>query len=83
VTIRGLNKDHNHDLKGLFKAAATRANVQPGPFQDFSREKNVLDIPSYRSDGMRRPVSERDAVRSQVIDVLEAQEIKETGDEED
>jgi hypothetical protein len=44
VTIRGLNKDHNHDLKGLFKAAATRASVQPGPFQDFSREKNVLDI---------------------------------------
>jgi hypothetical protein len=23
VSIRGLNKDHNHDLKGLFKAAAT------------------------------------------------------------
>jgi len=35
VSIRGLNKDHNHDLKGLFKAAATRASVQPGPFQDF------------------------------------------------
>ena len=30
-----MNKDHNHDLKGLFKAAATRASVQPGPFQDF------------------------------------------------
>jgi transposase len=30
-----VNKDHNHDLKGLFKAAATRASVQPGPFQDF------------------------------------------------
>ena len=29
------NKDHNHDLKGLFKAAATRASVKPGPFQDF------------------------------------------------
>ena len=28
---------------------------------------------------MRRPVSERDAVRSQVIDVLRAQQIKETG----
>jgi transposase len=28
---------------------------------------------------MRRPVSRRDAVRSQVIDALEAQEIKETG----
>src|SRR6266567_7322310 len=33
ISIRGLNKDHNHDLKGLFKAAATRASVQPGPFQ--------------------------------------------------
>ena len=30
-----LNKDHNHDLKGLFKGAATRASVLPGPFQDF------------------------------------------------
>jgi hypothetical protein len=35
ISIRGLNKDHNHVLKGLFKAAATRASVQPGPFQDF------------------------------------------------
>ncbi len=25
TTIRGLNKDDNHDLKGLFKTAATRA----------------------------------------------------------
>src|ERR1700736_541822 len=36
VSIRGLNKDHNHDSKGLFKGASTRASVQPGPFQDFS-----------------------------------------------
>jgi transposase len=35
ISIRGLNKDHNHDLKGLFKAAATMASVRPGPFQDF------------------------------------------------
>ena len=35
LSIRGLNKDHNHDLKGLFKAAATRASVIPGPFRDF------------------------------------------------
>jgi transposase len=35
ISIRGLNKDHNHDLKGLFKAAATRASVIPGPFRDF------------------------------------------------
>jgi transposase len=35
VTVRGLNKDHNHDLKGLFKGAATTASAQPGPFHDF------------------------------------------------
>jgi len=35
VWIRGLNRDYNHDLKGLFKAAAIRSSVQPGPFQEF------------------------------------------------
>jgi transposase len=35
ATIRGLNKDYNHDLKGLFKGAATRASARPEPFQDF------------------------------------------------
>src|ERR1700736_4693524 len=35
LSIRGLNKDHNHDLKGLFKATATMASARPGPFQDF------------------------------------------------
>jgi len=30
-----LNKDYNHDLKGLFKGAATRASVKPGPLQEF------------------------------------------------
>ena len=35
LCIRGLNKDHNHDLKGLFKGAATMASVRSGPFQDF------------------------------------------------
>src|ERR1700680_4266365 len=35
ISIRGLNKDHNHDLKGPFKGAATTASVRPGPFQDF------------------------------------------------
>jgi len=29
VSIRGLNKDHNHDLKGLFKAAAITATCAP------------------------------------------------------
>jgi transposase len=35
LSIRGLNKDHNRDLKGLFKAAATMASARPGPFQGF------------------------------------------------
>ena len=35
VSIRGLNKDHNHDLKGLFKAVATTASARPGPLQDL------------------------------------------------
>lgn len=35
MAIRGLNEDHNHDLKNLFKSAATTASVRPGPFHDF------------------------------------------------
>jgi len=35
VTIRGLNKNHNHDLKNIFKGAATRAAAAAGPFQNF------------------------------------------------
>lgn len=33
--IRGLNSNHHHVLKWIFKSAATRACVKPGPFQDF------------------------------------------------
>ena len=35
VAIRGLNKNHNHDLKNIFKGAATRAAATAGPFQEF------------------------------------------------
>ena len=35
VSIRGLNLNHNHDLKNIFKGAATRAAITPGPLQDF------------------------------------------------
>jgi transposase len=35
ISIRGLNKDHNHDLKALFKSAATMAGARPGPLQDY------------------------------------------------
>jgi transposase len=33
--VRGLNSNHHHILKWIFKSAATRACSQPGPFQDF------------------------------------------------
>jgi transposase len=39
ISIRGLNKDHNHDLKGLFKAAATRASVQPDRFKISTKHR--------------------------------------------
>jgi transposase len=35
LAIRGLNKNHNHDLKNIFKGAATRAAAVAGPFQNF------------------------------------------------
>jgi transposase len=35
VSIRGLNQNHNHDLKNLFKGAAVLASTKPGPFQEF------------------------------------------------
>jgi len=33
--IRGLNRNHNHDLKNLFKSAATAASGSDGPFRPF------------------------------------------------
>jgi transposase len=44
ISIRGLNKDHNHDLKSLFKGAATRASVIPGPFREFYQRSLVKGI---------------------------------------
>lgn len=35
VFIRGLNLNHNHELKNLFKSAATTASGMPGPFREF------------------------------------------------
>ena len=35
IRIRGLNWNHNHDLKELFKSAATTASARPGPFCTF------------------------------------------------
>jgi transposase len=33
--IRGLNQNHNHEMKEIFKGAATRASCGRGPFHDF------------------------------------------------
>jgi len=35
IWIRGLNLNHNHDLKNVFKSAATTSSSRPGPFQTF------------------------------------------------
>src|SRR3989442_3244312 len=35
LAVRGLNINHNHDLKNIFKGATTRAASTAGPFQDF------------------------------------------------
>src|SRR6201987_65891 len=35
ITVRGLNRNHNHDLKNLFKSAAQSASTRPGPLCDF------------------------------------------------
>jgi transposase len=35
ASVRGLNRNHNHDLKNLFKSAATVAAAKPGPCQEF------------------------------------------------
>ena len=35
---RGLNRNHNHVLKSVFKGAADAATVRPGPLQDFYQD---------------------------------------------
>jgi transposase len=33
--LRGLNQNHNHEMKEIFKSTATRASCGGGPFHDF------------------------------------------------
>src|SRR6266403_4004867 len=35
LMLRGLNQNHNHDLKAIFKGAALEASSGAGPFHDF------------------------------------------------
>lgn len=44
VRIRGLNWNHNHDLKNLFKSAATTASARPGVFRTFYQERLAQGI---------------------------------------
>jgi transposase len=44
VLIRGLNVDHNHDLKNVFKGAAMSASIFPGPLQEFYEERVAAGI---------------------------------------
>ena len=44
VLIRGLNVDHNHDLKNIFKGAALSASIFSGPLQEFYQERLAAGI---------------------------------------
>jgi len=35
ITVRGLNDNHNKDVKNLFKSATISASTRPGPLHDF------------------------------------------------
>ena len=35
VALRGLNRNHNHDLKWIFKSAAVKASSSTGPLHEF------------------------------------------------
>ena len=35
ISVRGLNDNHNKELKNLFKSAAISASTSPGPLRDF------------------------------------------------
>jgi transposase len=35
ITVRGLNDNHNKDVKNLFKSAAISASTRPGPLHEF------------------------------------------------
>ena len=35
IFVRGLNWNHNHELKNVFKSAATTASICEGPFREF------------------------------------------------
>ena len=49
LAIRGLNKNHNHDLKNIFKGATTPAAATTGPLQKFYE--------AHIANGMKPPMT--------------------------
>jgi hypothetical protein len=60
--LRGLNDNHNHDLKNLFKSAATHASASTGPLGDFYQ--NLL------AKGMKPPMARLTLARKMAAIVL-------------
>ncbi len=49
ISIRGLNTNHNPELKNLFKSTALSASIQPGPWQDCYQQMLAKGIkPRWR-----------------------------------
>jgi transposase len=57
ISVRGLNRDCNHDLKNLFKSAATIPSVKPGQRSDENRWANVSSNRAYGAEVQNRSCS--------------------------
>jgi len=44
ITVHGLNRNHNPDLKNIFKGAAISASSRPGPLQDFYETRVAMGM---------------------------------------
>ena len=53
ITVRGLNHNHNHDLKNLLKGAAISAIERPGPLQDFYAAPNSSGLDLEKTSRLR------------------------------
>ena len=73
ITVRGLNNNHNKDLKNLFKSAAIAASTRPGPLHDFyvarggegdAADDGASDTGTQDSGDYPNDVEERSELRS-------------------
>jgi len=63
-TVRGSNKDHNHDLKDILKGAATISASDAETNQDFWSEQDHSRSKSARSNGGLNAESNKDRHRA-------------------